>query len=342
MMELVTGGSGSGKSAYAEEKLCGILRGRRRETGKVRPEEESSAEYGEQPPLYYIATMPPWDKEAERKIEKHRGARFGRGFVTLEWYTDFAGKLNSADCPIRPGSDVLVECLSNLTANEMYMEEGAGRGAAEAVIRGITALKHRCRHLVVVTNDVFAESAETSPDMVEYKETLGRINRALAEEADRVTEVARGVPCRVKPDKEDPAGESPVRGKSAAHGVKIVTGGAFQGKLDFAKRLYPGMEWTDGKRCALEAISRCRAVYDFQEFVKRWLKAGKGWEELAARILEENADLILVCDEIGCGLVPVEAFEREYRECTGRIMVRLAARSLRIDRVVCGISTRIR
>ena len=331
MMELVTGGSGSGKSAYAEEALCGPAsfpdRGQGNETGTQQDGQR-----------YYIATMPSWDKETEKKIAKHRAMRAGKGFCTLEWYTDFEERLERADCLGMEGADILVECLSNLTANEMYMEGGAGKNTADAVIRGILCLRDRCRNLVVVTNDVFSESAEDSPEMRIYKETLGRINCALAEAADRVTEVVCGIPCTVKPE----TGRETEEEKEGDGGMRIITGGAFQGKRAFAEKLYPGVEWTDGGRCALDEIRTCRAVYGFHEFVKRWLEQGKSWEELASLMLEENRDLILICDEIGCGLVPVDAFEREYRESTGRVMNALAEQAERVDRVVCGIGRRIK
>ena len=331
MMELVTGGSGSGKSAYAEEALCGPAsspdRGQGNETGTQQDGQR-----------YYIATMPSWDKETEKKIAKHRAMRAGKGFCTLEWYTDFEERLERADCPGMEGADILVECLSNLTANEMYMEGGAGKNTADAVIRGILCLRDRCRNLVAVTNDVFSESAEDSPEMRIYKETLGRINCALAEAADRVTEVVCGIPCTVKPE----TGRETEEEKEGDGGMRIITGGAFQGKRAFAEKLYPGVEWTDGGRCALDEIRTCRAVYGFHEFVKRWLEQGKSWEELASLMLEENRDLILICDEIGCGLVPVDAFEREYRESTGRVMNALAEQAERVDRVVCGIGRRIK
>ena len=331
MMELVTGGSGSGKSAYAEETLCSL---------DSSPDSGQGNETGTQQDgqRYYIATMPSWDKETEKKIAKHRAMRAGKGFCTLEWYTDFEERLERADCPGMEGADILVECLSNLTANEMYMEEGAGENAVDAVIRGILCLRDRCRNLVVVTNDVFSESAEDSPEMRIYKETLGRINCALAEAADRVTEVVCGIPCTVKPE----TGRETEEEKEGDGGMRIITGGAFQGKRAFAEKLYPGVEWTDGGRCALDEIRTCRAVYGFHEFVKRWLKQGKSWEELASLMLEENRDLILICDEIGCGLVPVDAFKREYRESTGRVMNALAVQAERVDRVVCGIGRRIK
>ena len=331
MMELVTGGSGSGKSAYAEETLCSLDSSPDSGQGK----ETGTQQDGQR---YYIATMPSWDKETEKKIAKHRAMRAGKGFCTLEWYTDFEERLERADCPGMEGADILVECLSNLTANEMYMEGGAGKNTADAVIRGILCLRDRCRNLVVVTNDVFSESAEDSPEMRIYKETLGRINCALAEAADRVTEVVCGIPCTVKPE----TGRETEEEKEGDGGMRIITGGAFQGKRAFAEKLYPGVEWTDGGRCALDEIRTCRAVYGFHEFVKRWIKQGKSWEELASLMLEENRDLILICDEIGCGLVPVDAFEREYRESTGRVMNALAVQAERVDRVVCGIGRRIK
>lgn len=43
-------------------------------------------------------------------------------------------------------------------------------------------------------------------------------------------------------------------------------------------------------------------------------------------MISEERDLVIVCDEIGCGLVPVDAFEREYREAVGRIMTGLTKR----------------
>ena len=151
MMEVVTGGSGSGKSAYAEQKICGLQQG----TGR----------------LYYIATMYPYGRETERKIEKHRWMRAGKGFRTLEWYTglseciekEFSGQEGAERLS---ESSILLECMSNLVANELYMEQGAGKDTVRSVIEGIRRLKEQSRNLVIVTNEVFSESV---PDSVEMK-----------------------------------------------------------------------------------------------------------------------------------------------------------------------------
>ena len=52
--------------------------------------------------------------------------------------------------------------------------------------------------------------------------------------------------------------------------MKLVIGGAFQGKLDFAKKM-TGKEtgWADGAAVSKEELSACSGVYDFQELVRR-------------------------------------------------------------------------
>ena len=326
MMELVTGGSGSGKSAYAEDAVCRCQRLlAEKEKGDVS--------------LYYIADMFPYGKETEEKIENHRRMRAGKGFHTLEWYQDLAGKLAEEAPPDLSGACVLLECVSNLTANEMYMDGGAGENTVKTVVKGIRLLKSKCRHLVVVTNEVFSESVPDSPEMTVYKKNLAQINRALAEMADRVTEVIYGIPVYAKGEQTP---EEKISEGRETMGTKLIIGGAFQGKLDYAKKLYPDIEWTDGSECALEEIATCSAMNCFHLYVRRWMKAGRTKEELTDTLRKSDRELILICDEVGCGLVPVDAFEREYREAVGRICTVFARRADRVDRVVCGIGTQIK
>ena len=356
MMELVTGGSGSGKSAYAETAVCLC---RRFLSGRT----------GREVPLYYIADMIPYGRETEKKIESHRKMRAGKGFVTLEWYVDLPGRILAPDSPDLKGSCVLLECVSNLTANEMYEPGGAqntGKDPAECIIKGVQMLKERCAHLVVVTNDVFRESVPDSEEMKAYKENLAAVNRALAKMADRVTEVVFGAPVRIKTGsdlasgirehrEETGAAEERAAERKAAdrrveeiaeeeerRRMKFITGGAYQGKLEYAKKLYPDAEWADGAGCSLEELLSCGAVDHFHLFVRRWLQAGKTPKELTKAILDRNSSLIIVCDEIGCGLVPVDAFEREYREAVGRICTELAKYADEVHRVTCGAGVRLR
>lgn len=170
MFLVITGGSGSGKSAYAEQ--CVLDFG---------PAER-----------IYIATMFPFDRECEKRIERHRQMRREKQFSTLECYTG----LKLADVP--KDSVVLLECMSNLTANEIYQEGGAGENTVDEILTGIRYLLGRVRHLVVVTNETFSDGIQYDPETVRYQSYLGRINSEMGRMADRVTEVVYGIPIPVK------------------------------------------------------------------------------------------------------------------------------------------------
>ena len=183
MMILITGGSGSGKSAYAEQKICGLQQG----TGR----------------LYYIATMYPYGSETERKIERHRWMRGGKGFRTLEWYTglseciekEFSGQEGAERLS---ESSILLECMSNLAANEVFSPEGAKEHAYEAICDGILHLKEQAADVCVVTNEIFSDGMVYDKETENYQRLLGRINAYLAEISDVCYEVVYGIPLRIK------------------------------------------------------------------------------------------------------------------------------------------------
>lgn len=178
-MTLIIGGSGSGKSAYAEDYLISL---------------------SEEKQKYYIATMQSCDAESERKIERHRMLRSGKGFVTIEQPVDIqraAGKMGAGE------RAALLECLSNLTANEMF--SGAVPKTEEAVmkkiVKGIEALKGELAQLVIVSNNVFEDGNVYDKTTMEYIKAMGRLNSKLAAMADEVIEVVVGIPFATKPRK---------------------------------------------------------------------------------------------------------------------------------------------
>ncbi len=169
-MHLITGGSGSGKSAYAEAQILAL-------NGECR---------------VYLATMYPYDEESRQRIARHRKMRAEKNFTTVECYRD----LEKTEIPEH--ADVLLECMSNLTANEMFWPEGAGSDTEEQILRGVEWLCRKARNLVIVSNEIFSDGCEYDSGTKEYQRTLGKINCRLAELADRVTEVVYGIPLEVK------------------------------------------------------------------------------------------------------------------------------------------------
>jgi adenosylcobinamide kinase/adenosylcobinamide-phosphate guanylyltransferase len=118
--------------------------------------------------------------------------RAEKGFTTIERYTDLEG----LTLPAR--GTVLLECLCNLCANEIFDPEGAGKDAVEAILRGIDRLARQCDHLIVVTNDVGADGGGYSELTMKYVDALGELNARLASRFDRVLELVCGIPLPLK------------------------------------------------------------------------------------------------------------------------------------------------
>lgn len=196
MLHIVYGGSASGKSSYAESFAMSLQ-------GEGR--------------LLYIATMYPYkwntteiDPETMQRIERHRAMRADKGFDTVECY-------RHVEHIVAKRQDVLLlECMSNLLANEMYLEpdSNAGSDMAETmspvsnkIVQALIDLSTRVQELVIVTNDVFSDGGSLTYDEStrEYVKNLAEINCALAREAATVTEVVCGITVIVK--KNHPMGK---------------------------------------------------------------------------------------------------------------------------------------
>lgn len=170
MLHVITGGSGSGKSAYAEEQVL------------------AAGEWNR----IYIATMIPYGAEGRQRVERHRKMRKEKQFETIECYTNLAG------LSIPEDSIVLLECMSNLVANEVFEAEGAHEKTVEAVTQGVRRLKEQARHLFIVTNEIFSDGITYDAESMRYMEYLGQVNQRIAQMADRVTEVVYGIPLQIK------------------------------------------------------------------------------------------------------------------------------------------------
>lgn len=166
MLVVITGGAASGKSALGET-VCVRLGGA----------------------LLYIATMPPHDAECAARIQKHRDARAGKGFDTVEWYAN----LDKQTLP-KPYNTAILECMSNLVANELFAEHTPPAQLVEKLLSGVAHIQGRVENLVVITNEVFGGAERYEGDMAEYLWCLGSINCALMQKADCVIESVCGLP----------------------------------------------------------------------------------------------------------------------------------------------------
>ena len=117
--------------------------------------------------------------------------------------------------------------------------------------------------------------------------------------------------------------------------MHLILGGASQGKTEYAKKLY-ALSDADMFTCAgTEIPADARAVCHLERFTRVCTESGldalQAWDAL------HLATGIVICDEISCGVVPVDAVDRLWREETGKLLSALAARAEKVTRVFCGL-----
>lgn len=126
--------------------------------------------------------------------------------------------------------------------------------------------------------------------------------------------------------------------------MNLIIGGAYQGKTEYAmaKFILKKEEVVSGKTASVSEIIRARAIKDFQIFIKKILLDGENITLVIEKIIAENPELIIITDEIGNGIVPIDKEERKWREETGRACTIIAKKSETVTRVYCGIPTLIK
>lgn len=167
MLTLITGGCKCGKSSIAEDMLSDFS-GRK----------------------IYIATMEPFGDEAHAAISRHRKMRSGKGFETVEKYTDIQ------DIDLPKGCAVLLECACNLMANEIFSK--GEKGPVPKIMAGIEKLSQLADRFIIVTNQVGDDGICYPDETMEYIRQMGLLNAAIAREADTVIEAVYSVPVFLK------------------------------------------------------------------------------------------------------------------------------------------------
>ena len=107
----------------------------------------------------------------------------------------------------------------------------------------------------------------------------------------------------------------------------LIFGGAHQGKLAYAQGRFP-----------LEA----KIFNDFDKWVLELVQTEQNIEGAVRRFIADNADTVVICNDISCGVVPVDAVQRKWREAVGRATAALAEASDEVIRLFCGIPARIK
>lgn len=127
--------------------------------------------------------------------------------------------------------------------------------------------------------------------------------------------------------------------------MRLVIGGYAQGKLDYVLQRYylrDDMVWEGSLPADKTGQADTIVINHLHNWVKQRILDGACPEEEILSFVEQFNDCIVISDEIGNGIVPVDPIEREYRERMGRILIQLADRAEGVERVICGIGQTIK
>ena len=124
--------------------------------------------------------------------------------------------------------------------------------------------------------------------------------------------------------------------------MKLILGAANAGKHDAARSLFGAHEFLDGSRESFEAAFESQAIESYHLLIRRLLDENVNAITFTERLILANPGVIVITNEIGCGIVPLEKKERIWREACGRCTCLLASKSTTVVRVVCGIPQAIK
>lgn len=117
--------------------------------------------------------------------------------------------------------------------------------------------------------------------------------------------------------------------------MELITGGAYQGKKEYAKKIFgfTDSQITDGAVCSENDIFSAVCISNYHMFVRRMTESGVNAVSLTRRLCTENPDAVILMNETGCGIVPLEKSERIWREETGRCGCIIAEHSEKVTRL---------
>lgn len=125
--------------------------------------------------------------------------------------------------------------------------------------------------------------------------------------------------------------------------MEVYVGGYSQGKLDYVVSKYSDKDnIIDGSTASEDQCVNADIINHFHLYIKQFGENQEACRESIDRIISGNPEVIIICDEIGLGIVPMEKDERIYRENVGRIMCHVVSKADYAFRIICGIGTRLK
>ena len=356
MTILISGGCKNGKSSLAQDLAC------------------DGAKIAGSTPVYF-ATMIPHDGEDFARIEKHRTDRKNLGFETIECGKNIAQR--AGECKNRV---VLFDSLTALVANELFDSDSSDSESSESESESscpneiplgtessarsesdfFTALESKSARItqkiksdlasliestesvIFVSDSIFSDGRIYDQATELYRRILAETENFVATRSDKVYEMTAGKIMHNSQCTMHNGDNSTVRAKNCKLGIincALIIGGRYQGKLAWAKREFA---LSDDDICVcteneMPDFSKKCVAY-IEKYISFCLK-----NEIPIRtdfLDAANEGKIIIATDIFCGVVPIDPFERKWREETGLFLQKIAKKA-RLYRIFCGKATEI-
>lgn len=167
MKVFISGGCKNGKTSYGQDIAVRLASGG---------------------PLYYVATMIPYDDEDRERIRKHIENRAGMGFQTIEIGRDICSCLETADTD----GTFLFDSVTALLLNEMFPDthnSGADPEAGERCRKELLEFVASVKNAVFISDYIYSDAARYDEFTENYRRTLAMLDRSLAAVCDTVIEL---------------------------------------------------------------------------------------------------------------------------------------------------------
>lgn len=320
---LISGGCKNGKSSLAQDLACEYAK----KTG-CRP--------------IYFATMIPQDREDEERIEKHRADRKDMGFITIECGKNLSETIKNMEA----GRAVLFDSLTALVANELFdQEDFRNPSLPEKLKSDLSALIEKSDSVIFVSDGIFSDGKIYDETTELYRRILAETENFIAQKCDKVVEMVAGnAECTMQNTQLPNGVNSDKNYALQIMNYALILGGSYQGKTAWARRKF-SLSDEDIFVCEPDSMpdfsKKCLAHYE--NYVAYCLK-----NNLSPRTdffdyspgQKTKSPQIIICDDIFCGVVPIDAFQRKWREETGLCLQKIAEKA-ELWRIFCGRAERI-
>ena len=327
---LISGGCKNGKSSLAQDLAC-----------------EYARKTGSRP--IYFATMIPQDREDKERIEKHRADRKDLGFQTIECGKNLSETIKNMES----GRVVLFDSLTALIANELFAQNTVipnlfrNPSLPEKIKSDLTALIEKSDSVIFVSDGIFSDGKIYDEATELYRRILAETENFIAQKCGKVVEMVAGnAGCTMQNAQLSNGVNLDKNYALKIMNYELIIGGSYQGKTDWAKREFSLLD-EDIFVCESDSMpdfsKKCLAHYE--NYVAYCLK-----NNLSPRTdffddspgQKTKSPQIIICDDIFCGVVPVDAFQRKWREETGLALQKIAGReNVKLWRVFCGRAVEI-